>query len=184
MHTATNSWTPLGFGTVTGFSPQTDSLDPDAPSGGGLPLSYCLQVRALSDNDSLTSKIQASPWTELKDANGVAFQFEAPAAPAPTLADTAADDYLTPLNGRSQAQTPLFTWKSVTGARSYFVVVARDPNFTNIADAAITEIPAYAPRQRSVNASQAEPLTDETTSYYWVVFPSAGSNASGINTSR
>ena len=50
---------------------------------------------------------------------------------------------------------------------SYFVVVAKDANFSNIVDEAFTHIPAYAPR----NSLKPTTYTDETTSYYWAVLP-------------
>jgi hypothetical protein len=59
-------------------------------------------------------------------------------------------------------------------------VIARDAQFTNIADAAITQVPAYAPRLRGSGAHLAEPLTDETTSYYWAVIPSSSDDAGMI----
>ena len=31
-------------------------------------------------------------------------------------------------------RTPFFTWKPVTGANSYFVVVSKDQNFSNVVD--------------------------------------------------
>ena len=62
-------------------------------------------------------------------------------------------------------QTPLITWRPLAGRASYFVIVAKDPSFTNIVDYAFTQIPAYAPR----TAFCATTYPDETTSYYWVV---------------
>ena len=63
------------------------------------------------------------------------------------------------------------------GFRSYFVIVARDPNFTNIVDYAFTHVPAYAPR------GNLGPTTypDETleTLDYWAVLPEAGWNGVG-----
>ena len=44
------------------------------------------------------------------------------------------------------ARMPLFTWEHITGACGYFVVVAKDEDFTNVVDVARTKIPAYAPR--------------------------------------
>jgi hypothetical protein len=61
----------------------------------------------------------------------------------------------------------LLRWKPVADARRYFVLIARDPNFTNVVDAAFTAMPAYQPNLA---------LEDETTSYYWVVMPSVRSD--------
>jgi len=69
-------------------------------------------------------------------------------------------------------RTPLFTWHAMSGANSYFVVVAKDANFSNIIDEAFTRIPAYAPR------NQLKPTTypDETTTFYWLVLPATLAN--------
>jgi hypothetical protein len=179
MHTASLAWTPLGSGTNSGYPPQTDSGDPDAPSAGAN--KWCLQVRALSDDDAQLHEVY-SDWTSLGTNSTPAFELAAPSDPGAPLLNTESSDYLTPSSGSANVRTPLFTWKPVQGARSYLVVIARDALFTNIADAAITEIPAYAPRRRGSGAHLAEPLTDETTSYYWAVFPSSGTNASPIFT--
>jgi protein-S-isoprenylcysteine O-methyltransferase Ste14 len=58
------------------------------------------------------------------------------------------------------------------GNMSYFVLVAKDPQFSNIVDYAFTQMPAYSPR------SLARPTSypDETTSYYWVVLPANDHN--------
>ena len=39
---------------------------------------------------------------------------------------------------------PLFRWKPLQGYASYYVLVSRDPNFTNLVDYAFVKIPAYA----------------------------------------
>ena len=52
-------------------------------------------------------------------------------------------------------------------AQSYFVLVAKDANFTTIVDYGFTHIPAYAPR----TGSAIRTYSDETTSYYWAVLP-------------
>jgi protein-S-isoprenylcysteine O-methyltransferase Ste14 len=53
------------------------------------------------------------------------------------------------------------------GKRSYFVVVAKDQQFSNIVDYGFTQVPAYSPRALLKPTS----YPDETTSYYWVVLP-------------
>ena len=62
---------------------------------------------------------------------------------------------------------PVFTWNPIPGAMSYFVVVAKDPFFTTIADYAYTRVTAYAPR----TGSQTKGYADETSDYYWAVLP-------------
>ena len=82
-----------------------------------------------------------------------------------------ADDYVLPARGTLTRLTPLITWKPLAGHQSYFVIVSKDANFSNLADYAFTQVPAYSPR------SQIRPTTysDETTLYYWAVLPATGS---------
>jgi protein-S-isoprenylcysteine O-methyltransferase Ste14 len=54
-----------------------------------------------------------------------------------------------------------------TGKTSYFVLVAKDAQFSNIVDYGFTHVPAYSPRSLLRPTS----YPDETTSYYWVVLP-------------
>jgi hypothetical protein len=72
--------------------------------------------------------------------------------------------------------TPLarVTSSPFTSALSYFVLVSKDPSFSNIVDYAFTQLPVYAPRS-SVKATT---YPDETTSYYWAVLPAIGANGS------
>ena len=71
--------------------------------------------------------------------------------------------------------TPLFTWNPVAGAQSYYVLVAKDPNFTTVIDYALTRDPAYSPR----TFTQTRGYADETTLLYWAVLPATGVNGSG-----
>src|SRR5439155_23103871 len=98
----------------------------------------------------------------------------------PCTGYASAGDYVLPQSGAVSARTPLFTWTPVgtadgsTPAR-YFVIVAKDPQFTKIADYAFTTIPAYAPR----TATAPTTYSDETTHYYWVVLPAKNADGSG-----
>jgi hypothetical protein len=178
MHTATLAWTPLGqtgSNVYPDLAPQQDGFDPIPGS------KWCLRVRALSDEDAHHNEVH-SDWTNLGNNSTPAFQYASPSTPDPTLLTTQASDYLTPITGSSNVRTPLFTWKPVQGARSYVVVISRDPSFTNLADTGLTQIPAYAPRLRNQGFPVFEPLTDETTNYYWAVIPSAASDASTLFT--
>jgi len=62
-------------------------------------------------------------------------------------------------------------------ASSYFVIVAKDPNFTNIIDYAFTHVPAYAPRA-SLGPTTYPDETDGTL-YYWAVLPETGWDGTG-----
>jgi hypothetical protein len=61
------------------------------------------------------------------------------------------------------------------GRRSYFVIVAKDPSFSNIVDYAFTQLPVYAPRTAVAPTTYA----DEETLYYWAVLPASGTNGTG-----
>jgi hypothetical protein len=75
-------------------------------------------------------------------------------------------------DGTSLAQVTNSPFTS--GRQSYYVLVAKDPSFSNIVDYAFTQLPVYAPR------GSAKPTTypDETTSYYWAVLPAIRHNGS------
>ena len=65
-----------------------------------------------------------------------------------------------------------------SGKMSYFVLVAKDQQFSNVVDYGFTQVPAYSPRSLLRPTS----YSDETTSYYWVVLPanlSSGGEAVG-----
>ncbi|MDQ3722569.1 MAG: hypothetical protein M3376_05760 [Actinomycetota bacterium] len=140
---------------------------------------YCVRVRALSDdsfreNDSATSQV-ISQWAQAGgDENQPAFTYGGPPPPASDPAAASqlpAPEYLAPAGG-DVARTPVLRWKPVAGARRYFVLIARDSNFTNVIDAAYTAMPTYMPNLA---------LEDETTSYFWAVVPASQSNGSGIS---
>ena len=158
------------------FTPEAAATGVQAFTGGK---AYCARVRALSDdsfreNDNGTSQV-LSQWTQVGGGhNQPAFTYEAPPAPAtdPSPApQLPAPTYLSPVGGTT-TRTPLLRWNPVPGARRYFVIIARDSNFTNVIDAAFTAMPAYQPNWV---------LEDEATSYFWAVVPSATSNGSGIS---
>ena len=98
----------------------------------------------------------------------------APARPSCNANYLGHDDYLLPQrfadNPVAVTSNPLFIWNPIAGKQSYWVIVAKDPSFTNIIDYAFTRFPAYAVR----TGSQPSTYLDETTSYYWVVLPCNG----------
>jgi len=167
--TATPAWTPLGTG-MRGTSPfptsRRPSGDQQAPKPGR---SYCVRVRAQTDRDFERREVWGD-YTYLPNAftfTGFAAGFGSPIATP--------SDYLEPARGSVSRRTPLFTWRAIPGAASYFVLVAKDPSFTNVVDYAFTQIPAYAPREG------ADPMTyaDETTLYYWAVLPAPRLDGAG-----
>jgi len=121
---------------------------------------YCARVRAIDGAGNV------SQFTYLGGANNqAAFTYAAP----PLLADTPGcpvlpqPTYAEPAAGATLPRTPKFHWSAVANARSYYVVVARDPSLTNIVDIAFTDRTYYVPR---------DTYADETTGYYWAVLPS------------
>ncbi|MDP9346067.1 MAG: hypothetical protein M3P44_10145 [Actinomycetota bacterium] len=168
--TEATAWTPLG----PGSKPKIGSDAWPAPSRqigavarGG---SYCVQVRAYTDNDSKGQAVIGAA-TELRPA----FTYSSAPAPSGTAGATQASDYLTPQSGSVSSAMPLFTWRPVPDATGYYAVVARDPDFTKVIDVAWTTVAAYAPRLPSRPISYA----DETTHYYWAVVPEG---TSGVTT--
>jgi hypothetical protein len=134
---------------------------------------YCVQVFARSDNDAQQGQVVSEP-TQVNGPGQPAFSLTSPAvgsASAPFTTPPSA--YLQPASGSTTPRTPYFAWNPVSGARGYYVVIARDAAFTEVADVGFTNVPAYAPRL----ANEA-PLSDETTTYYWVAIPTVGADGS------
>jgi hypothetical protein len=164
--TATTAWTPLGSRISAPPQPYPDKM---RVSWDGLTKlvagkSYCVRVRAKSDRDAKNADIYGD-FTYLNGADQVAFTFsDYPCKAGCTRAYLSAGDYRPVQKG--QTTMPYFTWGGSAGG-SWFVLVAKDPEFHTIVDYAWTQVRAYAPRVRD------NPITypDETTAYYWAVLP-------------
>jgi hypothetical protein len=175
VQTAVNAWTPLGD-RWNGVKPYSDPLA--VGNDLGIPLApgpYCVRVRARSDRDTAGQEVYGD-YTYLDHGvpGGPAFQFTGPAPPPLFPPDCSSGsrypgsaDYVTPRSGTLTRRTPYFTWRAIPGAKSYFVLVSKDSNFTSIVDYGFTHIPAYAPRTSLAPRT----YTDETTAYYWAVLP-------------
>jgi len=179
--TSTTAWAPLGYTVVS------------RPLGAAAPIvttsvwklwqdeSYCVRVRARTDRDAKFGDI-VSDWTQIGGLGSPAFHYASRFPDGCTGADestaTPGDAYHEPASGSFTPRMPLFTWDWVPGACGYFVVVARDADFTKIVDVAFTNYPAYAPRGPLGSLT----YTDETTSYYWAVMPTRDTNGEGLST--
>jgi len=181
--TASTAWTPLGFASSrVGPSawPSVQSEYPsltDSAAATALTGTYCVRVLARSDDDAKGNQV-VSDWTQVGGTGNPAFTLTSQppagsAAPGGLVMPSGA--YILPAAGSATPRTPLFTWSRVPGANGYFVVISRDAGFTQVADVGFTNIPAYAPR-----LANQEPLADATTSYYWAVIPTTGSEGTGI----
>lgn len=102
-----------------------------------------------------------------------------PADPAECPAPLAQPSYQLPAGGAQLTRTPRFRWSAVPGAKSYYVVVARDEAFTEIVEVVLTDRTHYVPTltDRSPGTFR-DTYEDEQTSYYWAVWPSPRSNGS------
>jgi hypothetical protein len=169
--TASTAWTPLGnpgnhrpVGVLTDLTVSSDRIHQPFAD-----VSYCVRVRARRDRDAKNREV-VSDWTTMAGGAAPAFRYVKPAEPTGSTLAMSAGDYVQPGVATRHSWTPLYTWEPVDGARGYFVVVARDREFTKIVDLAFTNAPVYAPRR------EAQPWTypDETTSYWWAVIPTAG----------
>ena len=176
--TSSLAWTPLGntsatlpYGSGYSVSKDTRSLTPGE--------SYCARVRARSGRVTLSTAIWGDYTFLGNGATEPSFTFTdfpvGDVCSGCVAGYLGSDDYLLPIRGETVGANPLFTWRPIAGKQAYWVIVAKDPSFTNVVDYTITRIPAYAVRTRT------SPLTyaDEETSYYWVVLPATGSNGSG-----
>ncbi|MGH3033190.1 MAG: hypothetical protein ACRDON_01360 [Gaiellaceae bacterium] len=181
--TATTSWTPLGWGwnnvkpyeSPVAVSVDTPKLEPLHD--------YCVRVTALDRPADSLSPYVRSIETYLPDESTPAFTWLGTpggdvCSPSCRPGSLGSGDYLLPLSGEVKGSMPVFRWKPLAGYESYFVLVAKDPDFTNVVDYAFTRVSAYAPRR----GFGPKTYPDETTSYYWAVLPAPGSNGSGVTT--
>jgi hypothetical protein len=185
VKTAATAWTPLGKG-WNGKAPygSTSAVAADAFAALTPNQAYCVRVRP-RDGDSTSGRIPEQNYvpgnyTYLNGSNEPAFVWMGfPAggdcSPSCTSGYLGSDDYLEPQRGTIVGRMPLFTWNPIAGKQSYFVIVAKDPDFHTIVDYAFTQLPAYAPR----GSFDAITYADETTSYYWAVLPASSANGSG-----
>jgi hypothetical protein len=177
--TATNAWTPLGTGSTDEPFPPGSAVGSASKDFVSLTQGqpYCVRVRARSGHNSTSVEIYGD-FTYLEDeTTGWTFVWTgppttSPCSPSCTANYLGADDYLFPLRGTTVGRMPVFTWEPLDGKQSYWVIVAKDSNFSNVIDYALTRVPAYAPRERA----QVRTYSDETTAYYWAVLPANGTD--------
>jgi hypothetical protein len=174
LHVTTplTAWTPLSKpGSSPPYPSTGTSIEKESPLVAGA--HYCVRIRAVSETSSTGQPIYGDytflPAPGTPPGSG-AFTYAPTTAPG-SIALPQASDYLSPIGGVVRTQTPLFTWKPIAGANSYWVIVARDPSFTTLVDYGFTQNPAYAPRKT---------IADEKTAYYWAVLPAASSDGSGL----
>jgi hypothetical protein len=179
VNTTVNAWAPLGWGwnRVLPYGNASVASDSDRLVAG----TYCARVRARSNRDATRSDVLGD-YTYVVNGRGSAtpgpaFTWTGPPTGSPCTAPCTsgylgAADYMVPQAGTVSPRTPYFTWRPIQGKQSYFVIVARDPQFSNIVDYAFTQLPAYSPRSLLRPTS----YPDETTSYYWVVLPANQAN--------
>jgi hypothetical protein len=179
VNTAVNAWTPLGSG-MAATKPYSDPMSVATDSATLFPGQYCARVRARSDRANGTDDVYGDYTYLDPDSQGWAFEFTGyptggACSPSCTANYLGSGDYVTTVTGTTTGRVPYFTWKPLSGKQSYFVLVAKDPSFSNLVDYAFTQIPAYAPR----TGSGPRTYPDETTLYYWAVLPAALANGTG-----
>jgi hypothetical protein len=185
--TATTAWTPLGSGwngTKPYSSPLNVSFDFLNPVAGH---AYCVRVTALDRPSDVISPHVRSVETYLPtpppgEPQEPAFVYTGPAAGGPCSSCQAfslgAGDYSLPVRGTTTTRMPYFRWNHLAGYESYYVLVSKDPDFTNLVDYAFTRVNAYAPR--SLLGARTYP--DETNFYYWAVLPAQDGSGGGVFT--
>jgi hypothetical protein len=181
--TATAAWTPLGWARSAGEPWPSETLNPSSDAPGLVNgHSYCVRVFALDRPSDGTAYVQSTA-TYLPAPGAAAFTYPGPAAgdacsPSCFLGALGSGDYLWPITGSTQQAMPYFRWKPLAGYESYFVLVSKDPDFSNLVDYAFTRVNAYAPRAGFGTRT----YPDETNLYYWAVLPATESNGSGVTT--
>jgi hypothetical protein len=170
--TDTTAWTPL---TATNSNVPVDAGGINVSAKNELTggTSYCVEVYAITGNGDVRSDI-----TQLGGPGAVAFRYQPlPATNVPTPIAATASDYLSPQTGSEQHAAPVFKWKPIDGANSYWVIVSKDAAFTNIVDVALTKATVYAPRSDDGPRTYA----DDNTPYYWAVLPAHEGAGGGVN---
>jgi large repetitive protein len=164
FNTPTPSWTPLGF---SGPAPIVGNAN--GPSGQGTAFTngqnYCVQVRAI-DTDSGGAAVTGD-WTLANNYSTWLFTYSSAAPTTNAPCSTywmCAQYYVAPVNTSESQTPPVFVWKALSGMSGYFLIVSKDPNFSNILDYVYTSETAYAPRKA---------YADETvgSQLYWALIP-------------
>jgi hypothetical protein len=179
--TATPGWTPLGWNRGINADPLSRGISPSDDLITHLTegQAYCVRVSPIDRASAASGPVIAGDWTYLPANNVPAFTWGGPPDPDTcSPCNPSASDYLRPVAGSTVGRMPVFTWNPVPGAMSYFVVVAKDPFFTTIADYAYTRVAAYAPRM----GSQSTGYPDETSDYYWAVLPAEMGSGYNVST--
>jgi hypothetical protein len=179
--TATPAWTPLGWNRGINADPLSRGISPSDDLITHLDdgQAYCVRVSPIDRASSASGPEVEGDWTYLPANNVPAFTWDGPPDPASCdPCNPSASDYLRPVSGSTVGEMPVFTWNPIPGAMSYFVVVAKDPFFTTIADYAYTRVTAFAPR----TGSQTKGYADETSDYYWAVLPASLETGHGVST--
>jgi hypothetical protein len=175
-NTVAPSWSILGA--PQGSPPPFGSAGPKGSIGDFTTYSaFCVRIRA-ADTDA-SGATTFGDWTDVNGLTSPMFDLQTGATPttSPGCNATGAggtyrswlcpSDYVEPAQGATFTSTPtLFVWKHLQNAVGYYIVVARDPSFTNILDYAFTFEPAYAPGTTT--------YTDENSPIYWAVLPVYG----------
>jgi hypothetical protein len=178
--TATPAWTPLGWNRGINADPLSRGISPsdDLITHLDEGQAYCVRVSPVDRASAASGPEVEGDWTYLPANNVPAFTWGGPPDPgACTPCNPSPSDYLRPVSDSTVGAMPVFTWNPVPGAMSYFIVVAKDPFFTTIADYAYTRVTAYAPRTGSVSKG----YPDETSDYYWAVLPATMENGQGVS---
>jgi hypothetical protein len=176
--TSVPSWTPLG-NPWNFVKPYPDAMAVAFDTIHLDEQQYCARVRARGERDTQLQEVYGD-FTYLDDGTGAAFEWIGspptdPCDPSCNAGYLGANDYLLPIRGTTTGRTPLFTWEPLDGKQSYYVLVAKDPSFSNVVDYGFTQLPAYSPR----SLSKPTTYSDETTLFYWAVLPANGLDGGG-----
>jgi len=150
--------------------------------------SYCMRMIARDAAGARASAEERkdSPFTYFggtAETNTVAFVYQAPVMPADPvecpLTPLTQPTYISPARGETLKRTPSFRWSAVPGAKSYYVVVSRNEDFTEIVENVLTDRTYYVPAKVDHNpGGDRDTYEDEFTSYHWAVYPSPRANGS------
>lgn len=143
----------------------------NADTGAQLsPGDYCVRILARDGaGTALGTKGNDSEWTYVNGFQQKAFTYTTPTPAPETEAYMPMPQANYRLPGGPTTRTPYLTWKPIPEANGYWVILSRDDSLTEVIQVGWTRRPFFVPTKT---------VSDEDTSYYWVVFPTGRKNGS------
>ena len=194
--TTATAWTPLAKKPAGEPGPSAWPVSTYDPAGD-YSAPQCVRVLARQGEDAKGKEV-VGPWAYATDAETPVFSWSLGevirvnasnyCAPDPSMDPLDASQLKAPAPQQVVNDQPVYRWAPIPGARSYFVVISRDADFTNIAQVAFTYTNVFATRGTNGKVFSIADETAETPQpYWWTVIPARkcdGSLAAPLRTAQ